>query len=356
MQFTPTQKHVAAWLLIAFLAVLALWLLGRVLTPFVVAAVLAYALTPLVDRLDELGRAGCRAVISVAIVELLLILVLVLLVLIVVPVLAKEVPLIREQLPFLFDRLNATITPWLEQLGISLPLDLASIKAQLVKYLSANFEDAVSSIFSSLRVGGGVALIVVGYALLVPVALFYLLLDWKQVVARVLELVPRARGPAWTRSRRKPTRCWGNTCAGKLLVMVTMAAFYSIGLALFGLDLAVPIGCLYRPGHVRALRGFRHRPGARRRGRHTAIRLHQSPRHGSHGVWVRPDDRRLLPDAASGGPAHRLASPRRDLRSAGIRPAVRIPGVLVALPASAVLFVAIRRCATATWGSKLYQN
>ena len=56
MQFTPTQKHVASWLLIALLAVLALWLLGRVLTPFVVAAVLAYALTPLVDRLDALGR------------------------------------------------------------------------------------------------------------------------------------------------------------------------------------------------------------------------------------------------------------------------------------------------------------
>ena len=183
MQFTPTQKHVAAWMLIAFLAVLALWLLGRVLTPFVVAAVLAYALTPLVDRLDALGRGRMPRFIAVAIVELLLILVLVSLVLIVVPVLAKEVPLIREQLPFLFDKLNATITPWLEQLGISLPLDLASIKAQLVKYLSANFEEAVGSVFSSLKVGGGVALIVVGYAVLVPVALFYLLLDWKQVVA-----------------------------------------------------------------------------------------------------------------------------------------------------------------------------
>ena len=56
MQFTSTQKRAAAWLLIALLAVLALWLLGPVLTPFVVAAVLAYALTPLVDRLDDLGR------------------------------------------------------------------------------------------------------------------------------------------------------------------------------------------------------------------------------------------------------------------------------------------------------------
>src|SRR5687768_746514 len=108
MQFTPTQKYAAAWLLIALLAVLALWLLGRVLAPFVVAAILAYALTPLVDRLDELGQGRMPRLLAVIIVELLLILVLLGLALMVVPVLAKEVPLIREQLPFLFDKLNAT--------------------------------------------------------------------------------------------------------------------------------------------------------------------------------------------------------------------------------------------------------
>ena len=100
MQFTPTQKHVAAWLLIALLVALALWSLGRVLTPFIVAAVLAYALTPLVDRLDGLGRGRLPRFVAVAIVELLLIVTLVLLMLMVVPVLANEIPLIREQLPF----------------------------------------------------------------------------------------------------------------------------------------------------------------------------------------------------------------------------------------------------------------
>ncbi len=41
-------------LLLGTLAVL--WLLAPVLTPFVVAAILAYALTPVVDWLDRLGR------------------------------------------------------------------------------------------------------------------------------------------------------------------------------------------------------------------------------------------------------------------------------------------------------------
>jgi predicted PurR-regulated permease PerM len=273
MQFTPTQKHVAAWLLIALLAVLALWLLGRVLTPFVVAAVLAYALTPLVDRLDELGRGRMPRFVAVAIVELLLILVLVSLVLIVVPVLAKEVPLIREQLPFLFDKLNTSITPVAGQLGISLPLDLASIKAQLVKYLSANFEEAISSVFSSLRVGGGVALIVVGYAVLVPVALFYLLLDWKQVVERALELVPAA-------SPRQRGLVHHGSRPGAGAIPARAAArdgdhgyFLQHGPGLVRAGPGRAYRRLHRPGHVRALRGLRHWPGASRCGRHTASSL-----------------------------------------------------------------------------------
>ena len=109
MQFTATQKRASAWLLIALLAVLALWLLGPVLTPFVVAGVLAYALTPLVDRLDDLGRGRMPRLLAVVIVELLLIFALLGLVLLVVPILAKEVPLMREQLPLLFDKLNTVI-------------------------------------------------------------------------------------------------------------------------------------------------------------------------------------------------------------------------------------------------------
>ncbi len=50
MEFTSTQKSAAAWGAIAAFAILSLWLLAPVLTPFVVAAVFAYAITPLVDR------------------------------------------------------------------------------------------------------------------------------------------------------------------------------------------------------------------------------------------------------------------------------------------------------------------
>jgi predicted PurR-regulated permease PerM len=95
---------------------------------------------------------------------------------------------------------------------------------------------------SSLKLGGSVALALAGYAVLVPVALFFLLYDWTRLVNQVVELVP----PAWRGSfdsfMHESDDVLGEYLRGQLLVMLSLAVFYAVGLALFGLDLALPIG------------------------------------------------------------------------------------------------------------------
>ena len=86
MPLTPTQKNAFAWSCVAALLALLLWLLAPVLTPFVVAAVLAYALTPLVDWLDARLRGTVPRVLAVVLVELLVLVLLVGLVLLLVPI------------------------------------------------------------------------------------------------------------------------------------------------------------------------------------------------------------------------------------------------------------------------------
>ena len=242
MQFTPTQKRASAWFLIAAVIVLALWLLGPVLTPFVVAAVLAYALTPLVNKLDRMGKGRLPRVVAVVVVELLFIVAVLSLVLLVVPIVAKEIPLMREQIPLLADRITNGLTPWLAQFGIAVSLDMGSLKAVALKYLNANYQDMFGSLLSSLRLGGSVALAIIGNAVLIPVALFYLLMDWDKFVTRLLELVPPPMRSSVDSFTDEADSVLGQYLRGQLLVMLVMAAFYAIGLALFGLDLALPIG------------------------------------------------------------------------------------------------------------------
>lgn len=242
MQLTPTQKSFLTWSLFVAVLVGAFWLLAPVLAPFVVAAVLAYALTPVVNRLDYLGRGRIPRLLAVVVVELVFMLLLLGLLLLIVPILAKEMPLMRDQLPVLLERVNASLKPWLAQWGIHLSLDVGSIKNFAVKYLNANVEDAFGSVVASLKLGGSVAFALIGNAILIPVALFYLLMEWDRFMGQVRELIPpRLRG-ASDSFLREADAVLGQYLRGQLLVMGLLAIYYSVALALFGLDLALPIG------------------------------------------------------------------------------------------------------------------
>ncbi len=360
MRFTSIQKKTTAWGLIAAIAAFALWQLAPVLTPFVVAAILAYALTPLVDWLDSVDGGRLPRLVAVIVVELLFILVVLGVMLLIVPILAKELPLMREQVPVLLDAVNASLKPFLAQFGVNLSLDVASIKAFFLKYLSVNGENLFASVMTSLKLGGSVAFAIFGNAVLIPVALFYLLMDWHRFVARLLEFVPPHQRAAYDGFTNEADAVLGQYLRGQLLVMGVLAVYYSTGLALFGLDLALPIGIFTGLAVFVPYVGF---------GLGLILALLAG----------------LLEFAATAGPAKALImvalvyglgqiiegfflTPRLVGARIGLHPLAVIfallafgqlfgfVGVLIALPASAVLLVGIRRARTRYLASKLYQG
>jgi predicted PurR-regulated permease PerM len=356
MQFTKAQKTAAAWIGIAAAIVLVVWLLGPVLTPFVVAAVLAYALTPLVNKLDHAWGGKLPRILAVLIVELLFILAVLAIALLIVPILAKEIPLLREQLPALAERLNAWAAPMLKSLGLNIALDVASVKAFVLKYLNANVEDGISALLSSLKVGGSVALALIGNAILIPVALFYLLMDWDNFVTRAVQLVPPRMRTAYDGFMNEADEVLGQYLRGQMLVMLILAVFYSIGLALFGLDLALPIGVFTGLAIFVPYVGF----GI---GLILAVLA---------GLLEFASFKAVIMVAVVYGSGQLIESlfltPRLVGERIGLHPLAVIfallafgqifgfVGVLIALPASAVLLVAIRRLQAQYLASDLYRH
>ncbi len=361
MQLTPTQKSFAAWSLLCAALGTALWLLAPVLTPFVVASVLAYALTPLVDWLDHLGRGRIPRLLAVVVVELLFILAALGVVLLIIPILAKELPLMREQLPALMDTVNTAVKPWLKQWGIRATLDGASIQGFVVKYLSANVDDTLTSVLASLKIGGSVAFALIGNAILIPVALFYLLMDWSRFMAQLHALIPLRLHATCDRFLADADAVLGQYLRGQLLVMLLLALYYSIGLALFGLDLAWPIGIFTGLAVFVPYLGF------------------------GLGLVLATLAGLLEFSSVSGGVTHALVmvavvygsgqiiegfflTPRLVGERIGLHPLAVIfallafgqlfgfVGVLVALPVSAVLLVAMRRAKATYHASRLYKG
>lgn len=360
MQFTSTQKRAITWGALLLGAVAALWLLAPVLTPFVVAAILAYALTPVVDWLDQVGRGRLPRLLAVVLVEIVFLLLLLALMLLVVPILIKQWPLLREQVPPMLDRFNGALQPFLSQFGLHVSLDVAGLKAFATEHLSTNFEDGLGRLLESAKLGGSVALSVVGNAVLIPVVLFYLLMEWRRFMGLLMALVPPRMRAAVDSFTTEADSVLGQYLRGQLLVMVVLAIYYSAGLALFGLDLALPIGVFtglavaipylgFGLGLILALlAGF--------------LEFSAQAGHVSALVMV----------AVVYGIGQLLESfvltPRLVGERIGLHPLAVIfalmafghllgfVGVLIALPLSAVLLVAVRRVRSAYLGSTLYQD
>ncbi len=356
MQFTTTQKTIMTWLGMAAFAVLLLWLLGPVLTPFVVAAVLAYALNPLVNRLDALMQGKMPRVIAVLLVELVFIIALLAVLLLIVPILTKQLPLLKQQIPVLFDNIHAWLQPLLAQFGIKFTFDFAHIKDFVLKYLNTNAEESVGSVLSSVKLGGSVALAVVGNVVLIPVVLFYLLIDWDNFVARAQDFVPPRMRASFDSFTGEADAVLGQYLRGQLLVMLALAVFYSVGLALFGLDLAWPIGIFTGLAVFVPYLGF---------GLGLVLAL-------LSGLLQFASIKALVMVAVVYGAGQMVESffltPRFVGERIGLHPVSVIfallafgqlfgfVGVLVALPASAVLLVAMRRVQANYMASKLYQG
>lgn len=245
MEFTAYQKRTAAWIGIALLAGVFVWLLAPVLTPFLVAAVLAYALNPLVNRVDGWFRGKMPRWLAVTLVMIVFMLVVTGVVMLIVPVVIKELPVLQSQLPLLLDRGSHWLQELFDRFGVPLKVNVSSLKDLLRDYFSSNegaASSGISSVLSSLKIGGSVAMAVLGNLMLIPMVLFYLLVDWDKLLLNLYRLVPRRMRDAVQSFTTEADEVLGQYLRGQLIVMLILAVYYSVALSLFGFDLALPIG------------------------------------------------------------------------------------------------------------------
>ena len=217
-----------------------LYLLAPVLTPFLSAALLAYMGDPLADRLEALRISRS---LSVVIVFIGLTLLGLLLLVILVPLLERQFVVLGGKLPGLFDWLQQTAVPWLrEHLNLqNFAVNLGTLKASVREHWQAA-GGAAASLLSSVSRSGLVLAGWVANLLLIPVVTFYLLRDWDILVARVRELLPRTVEPTVVDLARQSDEVLGAFLRGQLLVMLGLAILYAAGLWVVGLDLALLIG------------------------------------------------------------------------------------------------------------------
>jgi predicted PurR-regulated permease PerM len=233
------RLQAALWIGAGLAILVLLYALSPILTPFLLAGILAYIGNPVTDRLAGMGLPRMLAVVLVL---LALAALSAGLILIVLPLLYEEATVLAARTPEALALANEKLVPWLRQnFGIRLKLDAASLQ----KLATGNWDTVqlvLERIYSSLKIGGVALVGVVVNLLLTPVVMFYLLLDWHGMLARFGGIVPRPWHDKLGRIAADIDAVLSQYLRGQTLVMAILAAYYCIALWLADIPSAFSIG------------------------------------------------------------------------------------------------------------------
>ncbi len=219
-----------------------LYLARRVLTPFMIAFVLAYLLDPLVDWLESKKCSRTLAVVLLIGVFFSLIFTAVILLF---PVLQDQVERLAYNVPRYIQALEQKITPLISQIALTEPEKIRQFLKDGLEKFGALPLKIVSSTSAVLwnSLSGLVNLIFMAFNfVIIPVAMFYLLRDYDTIVSKLRGLVPPRFRDSTCNIFLEIDQVLANFIRGQLMVASMMAGLYSIGLFLCGTPLSLVIG------------------------------------------------------------------------------------------------------------------
>jgi predicted PurR-regulated permease PerM len=214
-------------------------LLHEILLPFVAGMTLAYLLDPVVDRLERIGLN--RAAATLALVGFFVI-GLILLIVLAVPVIGAEIAGLFESVPGYLRRLQAFATdpghPWLQQIvGRGL-----SEAEQSSRELASMGTGWITEFLRSLWSGGRALISTFSLLVVTPIVTFYLIRDWKRIIATLDDWTPVAQRNDVRALAREIDETITGFLRGQGAICLILAIFYAIALKSIGLNHGLLIG------------------------------------------------------------------------------------------------------------------
>ncbi len=208
-----------------------LYLLSPMLTPFLLGALLAYLVNPLVKLLD---KHGIPHLLSVILIFLIFILLITLIILTLTPLLQKQIMAFIVVIPQMMNWLQTTLLP-----RIGDYVQFESMSATLLAALPKTgwlFHLAIKS--------GHTIIVWIVTLVLTPVVMFYLLRDWDRLLNNIKEVIPSAIRAETVELVKECDEVLSAFFRGQFLVMLALCFIYGVGLTIVGLHVGMVVGLI----------------------------------------------------------------------------------------------------------------
>jgi predicted PurR-regulated permease PerM len=215
-----------------------LYVLGPIMSPFVVGAILAYLGDPIVDRLER----WMSRTVAVSIVFVVITAVVVTALIVLVPMLQEQVLVLVHNVPIWLQWVQDTGLP---KLGIHLPAGIRLNADGLQKLVTDHWSSAgdfAQNLFGRISQSTPALLGFLADLLLIPIVAFYLLRDWHKMITKIHDLLPVRLQPQAEQFAGETNNVLSGLIRGQLLVMGALAIYYTTGLYIVGLNVALLVG------------------------------------------------------------------------------------------------------------------
>jgi predicted PurR-regulated permease PerM len=236
----PMPRQVAFWVILTIGLILLVWLLRGMLLPFVLGMSIAYVCDPFADRLEALGvpRWGASLlVLGLVVGGAALVLVLV------APVIVDQIAELAQQAPHYIDYLRHKLLPRLTRFATQVggPGEVADMRNAVSSY-AGDISGWVLSFLGKVLNGGLAVANIVYVMALTPLVAFYFLRDWDLMVAKIDSWMPRRHIGVIRYLAHEINDILAGFIRGQATVCLIFAIYYSAALSTAGLNFAIIIG------------------------------------------------------------------------------------------------------------------
>lgn len=233
------RQQMIAWVAIIVTTFTLLIVLRDMLLPFIAAMAIAYLLDPAADWME---RRGVKRWLATLLIILLFFLVATLIVVLLVPLVSDQFARFMDHLPEYIAWFNERLLPYVQGVAGSFGIDLTHDPKTALAGQGEQVMKVVGGVLTGLLGGGQAIFNVLSLLVITPVVSFYLLRDWDRMIAQINEYLPLDHAGTIREQANEIDRVLAGFVRGQMLVCLFLAAFYGLGLTIFGLQFGLFIG------------------------------------------------------------------------------------------------------------------